>query len=208
MRNVRISTIGVLRLLIPLVCLPAVFAQKGPVVVNAHTEGGEAVPGASVALTAPGAGTLRQAETGATGQARIDGVEPGRYQLTITRSGFDDLSTGLTVVPAGDNVIEAILSPIHNETITVQGVIDTPLEQANTSITLEREQVRNLPDRPRTVTDALPLSPGVVRLPTGELRLSGSGEHRSALLVNSGNAPPTRPQASSALRCPSTACGR
>src|SRR5437764_370916 len=32
------------------------------------------------------------------------------------------------------------------------------------------------------------LAPGIVRLPNGQLRLSGGGEHRSALLVNSANA--------------------
>jgi hypothetical protein len=165
----------------------AIRAQTGPVIVNTHTAAGDAVPGAKVTLEAPGSGS-KTAETGETGQARINGVQPGHYQLTIAASGFDDLSTNLEVVPSGDNIIEAILSAIHTESITVQGVIDTPLEQANTTVTLERQQVRNMPDRPRTVTDALPLSPGIVRLPTGELRLSGSGEHRSALLVNSGNA--------------------
>ena len=49
----------------------------------------------------------------------------------------------------------------------MQGVIDTPLEEANTPAVLERQQVKDLPDRPRTVTDALPLSPGIVRLPDG-----------------------------------------
>lgn len=33
--------------------------------------------------------------------------------------------------------------------------------------------------------DALPLIPGVVRTPEGKLRLAGSGEHRSTLLINS-----------------------
>ena len=67
----------------------------------------------------------------------------------------------------------------------MQGVIDTPLAEANTPAVLERQQVKDLPDRPFTVTDALPLTPGILRLPSGELMLSGSGEHRSALLVNS-----------------------
>jgi hypothetical protein len=163
------------------------YAQTGPVVVNTRTAAGDPIPGAHISLQTPGS-PAKTGETGETGQARITGVEPGHYKLTITAQGFDDLGTNIDVIPSGDNVIEAILSAVHTESITVQGVIDTPLEQANTTVTLEREQVRNLPDRPRTVTDALPLSPGVVRLPNGQLRLTGSGEHRSALLVNSGNA--------------------
>jgi hypothetical protein len=35
------------------------------------------------------------------------------------------------------------------------------------------------------VADALPLIPGVVRSPTGDLQISGTGEHRSSLIVNS-----------------------
>src|ERR1035441_4692419 len=42
-----------------------------------------------------------------------------------------------------------------------------------------------LPGRPPTVTEALPLLPGVVRVPGGGLVMSAAGEHRSALMVNS-----------------------
>ncbi|MES1258127.1 MAG: hypothetical protein ABUS51_06840, partial [Acidobacteriota bacterium] len=45
--------------------------------------------------------------------------------------------------------------------------------------------VRELPGRPATVADALPLVPGVVRQPGGGLVMSAAGEHRSALIVNS-----------------------
>jgi hypothetical protein len=42
-----------------------------------------------------------------------------------------------------------------------------------------------LPQRPATVADVLPLVPGVVRSTTGSLQISGAGEHRGALIVNS-----------------------
>ncbi len=44
---------------------------------------------------------------------------------------------------------------------------------------------KELPTRPATVADALPLVPGVVREPGGALRISDSPENRSALIVNS-----------------------
>ena len=50
---------------------------------------------------------------------------------------------------------------------------------------VRRQTPRNCPDRPATVADALPLVPGVVREPGGGLSISGSAEHRSALIVNS-----------------------
>src|SRR5205085_479310 len=45
-------------------------------------------------------------------------------------------------------------------------------------------QVKTLPTNPATVSDALPLVPGVVRAPNGELIIDGSGEQRSSLVVN------------------------
>src|SRR5262249_13187102 len=50
---------------------------------------------------------------------------------------------------------------------------------------LQREQVKVLPSRPATVADVLPLVPGVVRSPDGQLRISGGSEFHSAFVVNS-----------------------
>ncbi len=44
---------------------------------------------------------------------------------------------------------------------------------------------RDLPGHPATVADVLPLAPGVIRSPSGDLQISAAGEHRSALIVNS-----------------------
>ena len=169
--------------------------------VAVHDLQGNAVPQASVTLQAPpgappagGKFTPRAAETDDSGVSHFTDVAPGRYRLSIKAKSFDELATDVDVSPPEDAAtaisatrIEAILTAgaTRTDSITVQGVIDTPLEEANTPAVLERQQVKDLPDRPFTVTDALPLTPGIVRLPSGELMLSGSGEHRSALLVNS-----------------------
>jgi hypothetical protein len=147
-----------------------------------HSAAGEAVPGAKVSL-----GDLT-AQTGATGTAQLAGVPPGKHRLTISAVGFEQLVTDVDADPSSENRIEAILSAVHNETITVQGVIETPLEEATTPTVLDRQQVKNMPDRPRTVSEALPLAPGVVSLPNGQLRLGGNGEHRSSMLINSATA--------------------
>lgn len=49
---------------------------------------------------------------------------------------------------------------------------------------LHPAEVKTLPTNPATVSDVLPLVPGVVRTPGGELKLDGSGEQRSSLVVN------------------------
>jgi hypothetical protein len=177
-------------------------AQSPPsILVTAHTLQGQPVIKAAVTVQSVPANPAspkispRVVETDASGDARFTDLAPGLYRLTILAKGYDELTTLVTVEPPADNTtpgasVEATLTAggIHGDSVTVQGVIDTPLEEANTPAVLERQQVKNLPDRPRTVSDALPLAPGIVRLPNGQLRLSGGGEHRSALLVNSATA--------------------
>jgi len=181
------------------------FTQDRPrasLVVTTHTLQGQAVPNAAIKVqsipadpTSPNI-SPRVVETDLSGEARFTDLAAGSYRVTILAKGFDELTTDVDVIPATDSAaapgasVEAILTTggIHADSITVQGVIDTPLEEANTPAVLERQQVKNLPDRPRTVNDALPLAPGILRLPNGQLRLSGGGEHRSALLVNSATA--------------------
>ncbi len=156
-------------------------------VVTVHTSGGEMIPGATI-VAAMGKTVAHRADTDANGTVTFTGITPGKYKLSILANGFDELTTDITVDTGSENRIDAAMTAAHTDSITVQGVIETPLEEATTSSMLERQQINGLPDRPRTITDALPLSPGVVRLPNGQLRLAGNGEHRSAMLVNSANA--------------------
>ena len=161
-------------------------------VVTIHTSGGEMIPGAVVKIDAgkidAGRAESHTAATDAAGLARFANITPGKYRLSIFANGFDELTTDVTADASSENRIDAVMTAAHTDSITVQGVIETPLEEATSSAVLERQQVNNMPDRPRTISDALPLAPGVVRLPNGQLRLAGNGEHRSAMLINSANA--------------------
>ena len=196
-----LAFVSVLLLLLLANLAPAQQAETLPsLLVTTHTLRGQAVAGAIVSVqSVPGNPASprispRNVETGDSGEARFTGLAPGPYRVSILAKSYDELTTDIDVAPPTDNhtpgaSVDAILTAgSHTDSITVQGVIDTPLEEANTPAVLERQQVKNLPDRPRTVNDALPLAPGIVRLPNGQLRLSGSGEHRSALLVNSATA--------------------
>jgi outer membrane receptor protein involved in Fe transport len=71
-------------------------------------------------------------------------------------------------------------------TVTIHDRADSTIEKESSPATdLQRKQVKEAPNRPATVADTLPLVPGVVRSAEGEIKISGSGEHRSALIVNS-----------------------
>jgi hypothetical protein len=70
--------------------------------------------------------------------------------------------------------------------VEVQASASVEAEQtSSTETNLKPQEVKSLPYRPATVTDTLPLVPGIVRGSDGEIKIEGSGEQRSALVVNS-----------------------
>ncbi len=82
--------------------------------------------------------------------------------------------------------MELTLEPAlaRHERVEVSATAD-PVEQG--ALTPNQVSGATLKDirKPETVADALPLVPGVARTPAGDLEISGAGEHRSALIVNS-----------------------
>ena len=127
-----------------------------------------------------------KAQTDNKGLVHVDQIQPGRYELTVSREGYHplvkrdlDLSqaevvelTLLTATPRHDRIDVSATSP------AVAQDVSAPTQIASAA-------VRELPSRPATVSDALPMVPGVVRSPSGDLQISAAGEHRSALIVNS-----------------------
>jgi hypothetical protein len=119
------------------------------------------------------------------GVADFANVPCGSWTATVTKAGFEDGS--ISIQTAGEPSIEKsiALSPkiVH---VSTEVTDSTPhVEQsASENNELRPEDVKTLPSNPATVADALPLVPGVARTPQGELLLDGSGEQRSAFVVN------------------------
>jgi hypothetical protein len=72
---------------------------------------------------------------------------------------------------------ETVNVDASNEDITEQN--SSPGEQ------IKPQEASESPLRPLTLTDALPLVPGIVLAPNGQTQIQGSGEMHSALLVDS-----------------------
>jgi hypothetical protein len=161
-------------------------AAVDSLVVTVHDADGLPVSGSIVAVSAPGL-PAQDTSADAKGSATFPGLAAGEYSITISHPGFASLTTSVTFTPGSDSRIDATLTRTkRTDSVTVDATLDAPLDQAvSPASTLKRSEIKNSADRPATVADALPLAPGVVRLPNGTLRLSGSGEHRSTLLVNS-----------------------
>jgi hypothetical protein len=134
-----------------------------------------------------GADVVATMMTDENGHAAFNGLKSGRYTISVAKEGFEALNKADLVLAEGAALnVELTLTPLaHKESIEVRDTA-TPVEAGSAPpSTVQAQTARDLPSRPATVSDALPLIPGVVRTPGGGLQLSGSGENRSALIVNS-----------------------
>jgi hypothetical protein len=141
------------------------------------------VPGARLELKSGGE-LVASLKTDAEGRAEFGELKPAHYELDAWKDGFEPLQKAGLELPAS---LTLTLTPAQarKESIEVKATI-APLEQgASVPGELPAQTAKELPGRPPTVADALPLLPGVVRAPGGGLVMSASGEHRSALVVNS-----------------------
>lgn len=129
--------------------------------------------------------------TNEKGEAIASNFPAGRYEITVSKEGFET-RTQKDVVLTDDVVVEvkftltpkiAISDKIEISASTAATAL--PEQTASTSTELQASQVKYLPSKPSTVSDVLPLVPGVLRSPQGEIKISGSSENRSAFIVNS-----------------------
>ena len=110
---------------------------------------GAVLPGVTVEAASPALiEKTRTAITDATGQYRIESLQPGTYSVTFTLSGFSTLKRD-GVVLSGTGVVKIDADMKVGgvaETITVTG--ETPVvdvQSTKREVTLDNETMRNLP---------------------------------------------------------------
>ncbi len=144
-----------------------------------------AVPAVGVQLTSGDAAPMAR-DTDENGRAVFLDLRPAKYHLTLEQKGFDPIERDLDLTPGVSLVLELTLVPAQERTHVEVNGEGSAVEQGSSPATAVSGQLaRQMPNRPATVADALPLVPGVVREPGGGLRISDSPENRSALIVNS-----------------------
>ncbi len=123
--------------------------------------------------------------TETTGTADFENVPCGSWTVHAVKNGFDESTEPVEITGIPQREITLILNPqVKHSSLDVTEAAP-PVEQSSSANNeFHPSEVKTLPTNPATVTDALPLIPGVVRAPNGELKLDGSGEERSALVVN------------------------
>jgi hypothetical protein len=166
----------------------AAFAQSLPArpAVEVSVADTARLPIPGVRLELRSADNVAAAESGEDGRAVFQNLAPGQYTLIATKDGLEQVGKPAINLDGEPLSIALTMTAVaRHETINVEESI-TPIEQGATIPTRLPPQVaRELPNKPATVAEALPLVPGVVRKPDGSLQISGSAEHRNSLIVNS-----------------------
>jgi hypothetical protein len=169
--------------------ITAIGAPQANLVLDVQVlnQAAQPMPSVPVALNS-GVQAFPTQQTNPQGHARFVNLPPGTYSISVSKEGFETVSKADIHLASGAPVsVELVLIPslARKESIEVKGEAPSVEQGATTSNDISGKAVKELPGRPATVSDALPLIPGVIRAPGGTLQISGSGEHRSALIVNS-----------------------
>jgi len=144
------------------------------------------VPAAQVEIQV-GNQPLAMLSSDQTGHAVFHLRKPARYTVRVSKGGFEttvvsDFAWDESAAPSLEVTLMAAGTKESVEVHAEASAVDTA---AAPVASIRTDVVTAVPSRPATVADALPLIPGVVRQPGGELQLSGTGEHRNAMIVNS-----------------------
>ncbi len=134
---------------------------------------------------------VQGAVTDSQGHAEFPSLTDGVYDISAAKDGFQTVVQKNIAVHNGSlESIDVELSPqiTVKEEVSVAAGVEVPLqESASPKSEISRVGMKETPNRPTTVKDALPLVPGVIQTPDGQTNIAGMSEHHSLMLVNSAN---------------------
>jgi len=123
------------------------------------------------------------------GKANLTLPSSGVYLLSITKKGYLNTETVVEAIASQEaQSVDVVLNSVtlSQQTVDVKGDGENAAtDDSGIQQNLPTDQARLSPTRPATLTDALPLIPGIIRGQDGSVKIAGFGEAQSALLVNS-----------------------
>jgi Carboxypeptidase regulatory-like domain/TonB dependent receptor-like, beta-barrel len=168
-------------LVLGLLLTPAAYAQlasQTALVGTVTDSSGLVLPGASVVAVNVGTRDTYEATTNAEGDYYIQFVKPGKYEISVTVTGFQTFkATGVDV--ASNQVVRtnAVMQVGGvNESVTVESraqVLDT--DRATVSETIGQRAIVELPLSGRNVWSLASTTPGVLGGVTGDIGLNFRG---------------------------------
>ena len=146
------------------------------------------IPAASLKLKR---GELQVAETSANeaGEYEFTKLLPGEYMLEVAVEGFKTSGKTITV-HAGEALVENVKLEVADVTasVTVAATAQDVATAETTSPTIVKQNtLQTLPLPNEQLLEALPIVPGVVRGPDGQINMNGGRASQSSMTVNSAN---------------------
>ena len=138
-------------------------ATTGDMVGTVVDSTGSAIPGATVELTNVDTHEKRTVVTGDSGQYTFTLLEPDRYSLAISRSGFKKSTINTFSLAAGDRAREDSTLQVGAEDQTVQVEAQAPVLQSDSSVlaaTITNEATQDLPLNGRNYINLVQVVPG------------------------------------------------
>src|SRR3984957_13416440 len=178
--------------LLVLICVLAPVRARGQAISTGTIQGavtdpaGASVAGATVTLTEAATNTSRSDTTNDSGRYIFANVEPGIYDLTVTKQGFRVTKFVKQEVTVGSSIqLDAKLelgSNVETVEVTAGG---TSLETATATVgnTLTGLPLDNLPGLGRDVSTFVTLQPGVA--PDGSV--GGANQDQNSFMLDGGN---------------------
>jgi carboxypeptidase family protein len=152
-------------LTVSLLCSTSAFGQKvsGSVTGTVTDPQGAVVPGATVTLTDVSTNAVRRAESNSAGNYEFQEVDPGTYNIKVSKTGFNEYST--TKVEVHVSSVTRIDAKLRvgsiAETVTVEAQgIQVNTENGEVGNVIEGTQVRELPLNGRNFVQLTTLMPG------------------------------------------------
>jgi outer membrane receptor for ferrienterochelin and colicin len=182
-----------------LMCAAQGFAQQagtdtqtasvtGKVTAAAGQKTTDNLAGITVKLTetAPGSKS-KTTVTDFKGSYEFTHLAPGSYNLQASVEGFQPWTVMVTLGP-GETATEDVALQISSveERIEVQGeAVEVATQSVSATATVNQQQLEDLPLRTQKFTEALSMSPSVIRTQEGKLNFNGQAESQGMLLVDS-----------------------
>lgn len=148
-----------------LLCGGAAYAQDASLSGLVTDTSGAVVPQVSVQLRNQATGVTMQSESNATGTYTFPFVQPGVYDVTLSKTGFKTVDRTGTRLDVAQNARLDFALEVGSETQNVEvkanSVVEVNTTDASISTLVDRQFVENIPLNGRSFQSLLLLTPGL-----------------------------------------------
>src|SRR5689334_1596034 len=188
-QGITVTLAALLTFLIVAVGAPQGGSIRGKIVADIPDQR-RALPGVVVNLSGERLGDKKlETVTDFEGAYSFTGLLAGNYLLTVEYQGFKKYEQKISIQIDATVEHDALLQPVPvSETVTVTSdPTEANRTESTTPSVITQQSLRDAPLIDQKFQDALPLLPGVVRGPDGNLNIKGTRPTQSGILVSSLN---------------------